>query len=81
MFGAESLWAQAFSFESPLKDYLDTVDEATNPIQLTRLFSEDELIQEVKDQNDQIINFMTSPEVVGDMLLCLIGRSEEVLSK
>jgi len=61
---AGDIWSTgAFSFESPLKDLLDT-DNYT----LEQLLAEDELLQELRGLHPQLLSFFSSPDVVRQLV-------------
>lgn len=69
---AGDIWSTgAFSFESPLKDLLDSGDYTTE-----QLLAEDELLQEIRGLHPQLINFFSTPEAVTKLVHYVILPSE-----
>lgn len=67
------IWCSgAFSFESPLKDLLDSGDYT-----LEQLLAEDELLQEVRGMHPQLIEFFSSEESVTGLIKYVILKSQE----
>ncbi|GAX16733.1 serine/threonine-protein phosphatase 6 regulatory subunit 3 [Fistulifera solaris] len=70
---AGDIWSTgAFSFESPLKDLLDSGDYTTE-----QLLAEDELLQEIRGLHPQLISFFSTPEAVTKLVRYVILPSEE----
>ena len=62
------IWCSgAFSFESPLKDLLDSGEYT-----LEQLLAEDELLQELRGMHPQLIEFLSSEESVAGLLQYVI---------
>ena len=57
----------AFAFDSPLKDLLDSLD-----FTLEDLLSEDELLQELRGEHPQLVQFFSSEDNVAELIKCLI---------
>ena len=62
------IWCNgAFSFDSPLKDLLDSGDYT-----LEQLLAEDELLQELRGKHPQLIDFFSSQEAVAGLIQYII---------
>ena len=67
-FGGGDIWTtEGFSFESPLKDLLDS-----NVYSLVDLLEQDELLQELRGCEDRLISYFSKPEVVAGLVECII---------
>ena len=67
-FGGGDIWStEGFSFESPLKDLLDT-----NIYSLVDLLEQDELLQELRGCEARLIDYFSKPEVVAGLVECVI---------
>ena len=63
------IWCNgAFSFESPLKDLLDSGEYT-----LDQLLAEDELLQELRGMHPQLIEFFSSEEAVAGLIRYIIS--------
>jgi hypothetical protein len=70
---AGDIWSTgAFSFESPLKDLLDSGDYTTE-----QLLAEDELLQEIRGLHPQLISFFSTPEAVTKLVRYVILPLDE----
>ncbi|KAL7485220.1 hypothetical protein ACHAW6_010821 [Cyclotella cf. meneghiniana] len=66
--GGGDIWStEAFAFESPLKDLLDS-----NNFRLVDLLAQDELLQELRGCEARLIDYFSKPEVVAGLVECLI---------
>ena len=67
-FGGGDIWStEGFSFESPLKDLLDT-----NIYSLVDLLEQDELLQELRGCEARLIDYFSKPAVVAGLVECMI---------
>ncbi|KAL3801930.1 hypothetical protein HJC23_010274 [Cyclotella cryptica] len=67
-FGGGDIWStEAFAFESPLKDLLDS-----NNFRLVDLLAQDELLQELRGCEARLIEYFSKPEVVAGLVECMI---------
>jgi len=74
------IWSTgAFSFESPLKDLLDSLDYS-----LEDLLAEDEILQELRGLHPQLVTFFSTEENVAGLIRCLVTPPppfEDVVAK
>lgn len=64
------IWStEAFAFDSPLKDLLDT-----NSYTLHDLLRQDELLQELRGCESRLVEYFSRPEVVAGLVDCLVGE-------
>jgi hypothetical protein len=67
------IWSTgAFSFESPLKDLLDSGNYT-----LEQLLAEDELLQELRGLHPVLLDFFSNPHVVADLVRHAVVADEE----
>ncbi|GMH84550.1 hypothetical protein TL16_g09958 [Triparma laevis f. inornata] len=66
------IWGSSFDFSSPLKDLLET-----NDFTLTDLLKEDELLQEVKSLNSTLVDYITQPEQLHELLRHLVEANDD----
>jgi len=57
----------AFNFDSPLKDLLDSGNYS-----LEQILAEDELLQEIRGMNPQLIDFLTTEEAVAGLIQYIV---------
>ena len=71
--GIGDIWSTgAFSFESPLKDLLDSGDYT-----IEQLLSQDELLQELRGVHPQLIQFFSTPEALTKLVEFVIQPPAE----
>ncbi|GMH95368.1 hypothetical protein TrST_g10743 [Triparma strigata] len=66
------IWGSSFDFSSPLKDLLES-----ESFTLTDLLQQDELLQEVKSLNSQLVDFITKPEELEELLRHLVEADDD----
>jgi hypothetical protein len=67
-FGGGDIWStEGFTFESPLKDLLDS-----NIYSLVDLLEQDELLQELRGCEARLIDYFSKPEAVAGLVECMI---------